>query len=69
MVLLTVQLSGHPFLQKAVLIKLQKDVLGYLRLKGCGCASKDIKTDIEPIVYSSVNDMIFVAQLLRRAVL
>jgi len=62
-------LCCHSLLQEAILIKLEKDVLSDICLKLGGCAAKNIKTDIEPVVYCGVNDVIFVTELLQGAFL
>jgi hypothetical protein len=50
------------------MIQLEKDILRNICLKlGC-CAAKNIEINIEPFVYSCVNDVISVAELSRYAV-
>lgn len=50
-------------------MKLEEDVLSYVRLKLGASTAEDIESDIKPVVYCGVNGVIFVADLLRSAFL
>lgn len=63
MVLFTVQLSCSPLLQQFILVQFKKDVLGDFRLKLSRGATKDVKTDVEPLVYVGMDDTVLVAEL------
>lgn len=67
--LLAVQLGSHALLQEPILLQLQEDVLGNLGLElRCG-AAEDIKADVEPLIYLSMNRVVFVAEFLWCALL
>lgn len=50
-------------------MKLEKDILSDICLQLSGRPAENIKTDVEPIIDVGMNNVIFVAKLLRRAFL
>ena len=51
------------------MFKLEENFLSDVRLKLGRGAAENVKTDLEPAVYGGVNDMVFVAELLRGTLL
>ena len=65
--LLAVKLCCGAFVQEAIVVQFEEDILGNVGLKlGC-CTAEDIESNVEPAVYCGVNEVILVAKLLWRA--
>lgn len=69
MVLLTIELSCDLLFQKPVVMKLEEDVMGDIRVQWSCRSAKDVKTDIEPVVHGSMYSVVLVTELLWRAIL
>lgn len=61
LVLLAVRLYRRSLLQVTILVKLQEDILGNIRLLLCRCTTKDVEANLEPLVDFGVNLEVLVA--------
>lgn len=61
------RLCGGLLLQEAVFVQLGEDVLCNVGLLLCGCTSKVVKGDVEPLVDVAVKRKVLIAKLLRGA--
>jgi hypothetical protein len=64
-----IELSGNVLLQEAILIQFEEDVLSDLCLKLSRSSTKDVETNVEPLVDVGVNSVVLITEFLWRAVL
>lgn len=68
-VLLTIELSCHPFLEVAILVEFQEDFLRDVGLQLGRSAAENVEADVEPVIHLCVDGVVLVAKFLGGAFL